>query len=168
MTTGISIEIQLSINANNKILVPGCEPASAISSNKLSAMLMLQGCSDGALVDVNEALIIIPGSYIRIGSNYNPNGSRQKWLIIPRDETGCPCNSAEDYYNILRSIARNDIRETESFNACDLNGMGYCPSPDFNSSVAPPKSPYRTEGTFPAGVGILPIVPRWNSTDGNS
>lgn len=41
--------------------------------------------------------------------------------------------------------------------------MGYCPSPDFNTQLEekPTPDPYKEEGEFPAGVGILPPIPPW-------
>jgi hypothetical protein len=69
-----------------------------------------------------------------------------------------------DYYNILRSLASEEEEVEESFDACNVVGMGYCPSPDFDEAVPPPSDPYKGEGTFPSGTGVLPPIPPWGQS----
>lgn len=159
----IQINHQLEILANNKIQVPGCEPTSALSSNLLSSWLAELGCNN-ALVDVNLALAAIPGSYVKIGSNYNVGNRRQKWFVLPPIGTDCPCQSYEDFYEILRGISDTEELAEESLENCGVNDMGYCPSPEFDEFYKPPASTYKQEGTFPAGVGVLPPIPPWGTT----
>jgi hypothetical protein len=156
----ITISLQLEVIANNKILVPGCEPTSALSSTTLSSYLADAGCGN-ALVDLNDALEAIPGSWVKLGSNFCRGGYRQKWFVLPPTDTDCPCDQYTDWYRILRELANEELPVEEEYDACDIIGMGYCPSPDFEDIAAPPKSPYKEEGSFPAGVGILPPVPPW-------
>jgi hypothetical protein len=155
-----TISLQLEVIANNKILVPGCEPTSALSSTTLSSYLAESGCGN-ALVDLEDALEAIPGSWVKWGANFNKGGYRQKWFVLPAVDTDCPCAQYEDWYDLLRELANEELPDEESYDACDVIGMGYCPSPDFEDIEPPPDSPYKEEGTFPAGVGVLPPVPPW-------
>ena len=155
-----TINFQLEVIANSKILVPGCEPTSALSSTVLSSFLAESGCGS-ALVDLQDALATIPGSFVKLGANYNRGGFRQTWFVLPPIDTDCPCDQYPDYYDILRELANEELPVEENFDACDIIGQGFCPSPDFDSIAAPPTSPYKEEGVFPAGVGVLPPVPPW-------
>lgn len=155
-----TISLQLEIIPGNKVLVPGCEPTSALSSTVLSSYLAAAGCGN-ALVNLDDALAAIPGSYVKWGSNFNRGNMRQKWLVLPAVDTDCPCDEYIDYYDILRQLANEELPVEEDFDACDVFGQGFCPSPDFENIEPPPKSPYKEEGSYPAGVGVLPPVPPW-------
>ena len=155
-----TISLQLNIIPGNKIIVPGCEPSSNLSSLTLGVFMAKGGCGS-ALVDLNLARNAIPGSFVKYGNNYNQSGVRQKWFVLPATRPGCPCDQNIDYYGILKSLATDNIPETESFDKCDINGMGYCPHPDFKLAEPPPISPYIGEGSFPVEGGILPPVPSW-------
>lgn len=159
-TNGYTISHQLQILGTNKIVVPGCEPASSISSKTLNAYLALH-CCGAATADLDIALAAIPGSYIKFGDNYNKQSSRQRWFVLPPISPSCPCQSYDDYYKILKSIATNDHPVEEKFDACDTMGMGFCPHPDFKLAEQPPNDPYQPEGSFPTGGGILPPIPTW-------
>jgi len=156
----ITIALQLEVLATNKIIVPGCEPTSALSSTALSSWLAEGGCGN-ALVNVSAALEAIPGSYIKYGMNFNRGNMRQSWFVLPAVDVDCPCDKYPDYYAILKDLANEELPVEESFDSCDTMGMGYCPSPDFDEVIAPPNSPYKDEGSFPAGVGVLPPIPPW-------
>lgn len=160
MVDPIQIGLQLEVLANNKILVPGCEPTSAVSSVTLSIFLSKHGCGS-ALVNLDDALRTIPGSYVKFGSNFNRGNRRQKWFVLPPFDTNCPCSDYEDWYDVLRKLANEELPLEENYDACDTIGMGYCPSPDFKDIQPPPDSPYKEEGAFPPGVGVLPKVPPW-------
>ena len=149
---------QIEVLANGKMQVPGIEPVSALSSTTLSVAMKDQTI---ALVDVKIALDAIPGSFVKYGNNFGKGGIRQRWYVLPPITPECPCGIVEDYYRILRRLASNDAPITEKYDTCDLIGMGYCPSPDFNSTPAPEPDPYQTEGTYFAGSGTLPKVPPW-------
>lgn len=155
-----TINYQLEVIHTNKVLVPGCEPTSALSSTVLSSFLAESGCGS-ALVDLEEALDAIPGSFVRFGSNFNRGNMRQKWLVLPPIDTDCPCDEYDDYYEILRELANEELPIEENFDACDIIGQGFCPSPDFEEIEPPPRNPYQSEGSFPGDVGVLPPVPPW-------
>jgi len=158
--TMINIHLQLELISANKIVVPGCEPTSALSSTALSSYLAESGCGN-ALVELEDALEAIPGSYVKFGANFNRGNMRQTWYVLPAIDTDCPCEEYPDYYEILRSLANEELPLEEDYDACDTIGMGYCPSPDFKDIEAPPRDPYQEEGDFPAGGGVLPPVPPW-------
>src|SRR6056297_591629 len=113
MTTNIDIHLQLEVMPNGKMLVPGCEPTSALSSTKLSSWLAESGCKN-ALVEVNEALERIPGSYLKYGRNFH-RGTRQKWFVLPAIDPDCPCEEYPDYYGMLKELASEDIPVEESY-----------------------------------------------------
>ncbi len=159
-----TISLQLEIMANNKIMIPGCEPTSELSSRVLGAYLAKHGCGN-ALVDVQTALVAIPGSYVKMGANFNRGGYRQKWFVLPPLKPYCPCEPYDDYYQILRSLADTELPLETKYDACDINGMGHCPHPDFTFQEPPASDPYKTEGSFPAGTGILPPLPSWQGGD---
>lgn len=161
MTIGVSL--QLEVLANNKILVPGCEPTSALSSNKLSSWLAQSGCNNCVMVDLQTALNNIPGSYVKFGSNFNRGGTRQRWFVLPPKNNDCPCVTTENWYRVLRDSCTAIVPETENYDMCDVIGMGYCPSPDFGVDYeAPQHDTYKPEGSFPPGVGVLPPIPYWS------
>jgi hypothetical protein len=164
MTWTHTISLQLEVWPNNKILVPGCEPTSALSSRTLSAFLAKLGCGS-ALVDVQVALDAIPGSFVKFGANFNRGSFRQKWFVLPPIKPECPPVQYIDYFKILKSLANVELPVDESFDKCDVNGMGYCPHPDFKLAEPPPKDPFIQEGSFPVGGGVLPPIPKWQSGD---
>ena len=159
----INLSMQLEVRAGNKILVPGCEPTSALSSTKLASWMARAGCGH-ALVDLDVALAAIPGSYVKYGNNFNRGNTRQKWYVLPPVNNSCPCMSHKDWYKILRGLASDETPEEESFDACNMIDSGYCPSPDFREILPPPPDPYQQEGTFPGDVGVLPPVPPWGTS----
>ncbi len=158
-----TIAWQLEIQPNNKILVPGCEPTSALTSRVLGAHLAKQGFGN-ALVDLDVALAAIPGSFVKMGINFN-RGYRQKWFVLPPMKPDCPCTPYDDYYKILKSLADTELPFTENFEMCDINGMGFCPHPDFKLAEPPLPDPFRPEGAFPVGGGVLPPLPNWQGGD---
>ncbi len=158
-----TIALQLEVLPGNKIIVPGYEPSSNMSSKTLGAYLAKNG--GNSLVDLHVALAAIPGSFLKFGINFN-RGFRQRWFVLPPLKPDCPCEPYPDYFDILKGLASNDVPEEESFDTCDVNGMGYCPHPDFRMVEAPPPDPYQPEGSFPVEGGVLPPVPDWVTIDG--
>jgi hypothetical protein len=157
----VQVSLQLEVKPGGKILVPGCEPTSAMSSRTLGMFLQKTGRCKNALVPLNSALAAIPGSYVKFASNFGRGGAAQRWFVFPPTLPGCPCPAVIDYYDMLRNIAVEELPPTEEFDKCNIAGMGYCPSPDFETPSKP--DPYIQEGTFPGDVGILPPLPPWGS-----
>lgn len=156
----INISIQLEISQDGKIIVPGCEPTSSLSSRTLGAYMARGGCGS-ALVNVTDAVAAIPGSYVKSGLNFGRGQINQKWYVLPPVGSECPCTDHEDYFEILRGLATEDIPETEEYDKCNLIGMGYCPSPGFQDTPEPPPNPYQPESSFFPGTGTLPPIPPW-------
>ena len=146
----IIIGFKLEILPNNKIMVPGCEPSSAITSDTLARY---KRCSD-VFITLADALIALPGSYVVLGHNWGEGNRRQKWLVLPDIKLGCNdkganlCNPYDDFYEILRLNASSDETVTTSYDHCDVVGQGYCPSPDFAATPKPLTDPYVPEGTI--------------------
>lgn len=154
-----TMNYQLEVWPNNKIPVPNYEPTSDITSKSLSVFLSKMRVG---LVDLNVALAAIPGSYVKWGVDFSRSGARQRWFVLPPYDLGCPCSHHDDYYKILKDLAQIDEPITESYDMCDVNDMGYCPSPEFDTTPAPPPNPYQDEGGAAIfGSGVLPPVPPW-------
>jgi len=152
----IRIERKLEVIGNNKLIVPGCEPTSAVTSTTLMAYQQREGTCKNAVVNLQDALDAIPGSRIELGTNFN--SPRKKWFVLPPfDPEACPCAGEPDWYGVLKSLAQEEAPITEKFDYCNVIGMGYCPSPDFKKRTdgpygraadggAPPQT-YSSEGT---------------------
>ncbi len=152
----IRINLQLEIIPGNKIKVPGHETTSIQSSLKLSNSLARLGCYY-VLVDLNDALKAIPGSYIKHGINFNQN-FRKSWFVLPPRIPDCPCSDYLDYYKILRNLSYEEDDISENYNKCDTIGMGWCGS-EFDQTK-PLRNPYNKEG-LPLDKKVLPIIPDW-------
>lgn len=148
----VKIHLRLLVT-NNRITIPNCEPASTLSSKTLSAYLAKSGCNN-TVVDVNKALEAIPGSFIEYSIN-DRMGMRYKYFVLPGKDATCPCPENVDYYGILKSIAEYEYPAEEVYNPCDLVGLGFNPSPDFEV----PQSTYIQEGHIVPEY--LPPIPQW-------
>lgn len=149
------IQLQLEILSNNKVVIPGCEPTSALTSKTLLAY-QSQGCTN-PLVDVAKILEAIPGSYVKYGDNFSRQGTVQRWLVLPARSENCPCGENVDYYNIIKSLAGPDEE-----NICDDDSCSVVYR-DFESKCVeePNRDMYREEG-INYQIGILPPKPDWS------
>lgn len=156
----IQINYQLEVMPGDILYLPGCEPTSAVTSKTLNAMIA-QACPKST-VQLEDALKAIPGSYVKIGTNYNRRGVMQKWLVLPPKDASCPCPTNVDYFAILKSIS-SDEEPIYDYSGCDLvNGQSKYPS--FADYTPPPKDPYVQEGSY-MDTGFLPPVPPWTAGD---
>lgn len=153
---------QIEILPGNRLIVPGCEPTSYVSSRALSYAYAYELKCGSGYVELKAALAGIPGSYVKYGVDWARGGWRTRFFVFPEQSRNCPCNTLVDYYAILRSLAKEDETVTEKFDYCKMNDMGFCPSPDFNEIPEPEQSPYVND--VQAGLllgGILPPIPPW-------
>lgn len=153
---------QLEVLPGNRIIVPGCEPASYVSSRTLSYAYKNQLKCGSGHVDLKVALANIPGSYVKYGLDWGRGRTRTTFFVFPSQTRNCPCNSLVDYYAILKSLATEESVVEKSYDYCAMNDTGFCPSPDFDSIPEPESSPYLSEAE--AGQlagGILPPIPPW-------
>ena len=157
----IHISLQLEVHANNKVFVPGCEPISSLSSKTLASYMAKCEYCKNPMIDIEVVLDSIPGTYLKLGVNYGRGNMRQKWLVFPALAVGCPCGSYDNWYDKLKELADAPVEVEEEYDHCNTTGMGYCHSPDFDSIPAPESDPYKEEGEFPPGQGILPPIPPW-------
>lgn len=141
-STAPTLSLKLQIQPGNVVIVPGCEPTSAVTSYTL---LRNFRCTHPT-ARVDDILAAIPGTKIVYFPDF---GARERYIELPPIDMACPCGPKPDYYAILRSIASGDLPVEEKVNYCDINDMGYCPSPDFRISPRPEASPYISEGTLP-------------------
>lgn len=119
----ISIEFKLNIFPNVRggiIWVPGCEPTSALSSPTINENLRNE-CGN-AFVYVDDVLDAIPGSKIIFVNNMEVAGG-SKILVLPGKTPECPCSTVQDWYGVLKELARNT-----SDDDCEIspipNGIG--------------------------------------------
>lgn len=128
----ITINRALEVLHGGKLLVPGCEPTSAVTSITLMIYQRREGSCKNAVVSLQDALDAIPGSRLEFGSNFN--SPRKRWFVLPPfDVNDCPCPHETDWYGVLRSLAQEEAPIVEKFDYCQVNDMGYCPSPDFKT-----------------------------------
>lgn len=110
------------------VLVPGCEPASTLTSTRMMAQMKEQGlCQGCAIVSVNDVLEAIPGSRIEFIANNGRMGG-QKLLVLPAFDLSCPCDLWPDYYGILKSLCREATEEEmeEIQGVCDSFSIDPC------------------------------------------
>lgn len=146
MSNKIIIARQLEVmpdgRSGGKIVVPGCEPTSAVTS----ITLMRQQRCGRALVDLQRALAAIPGSTVYFGTNFG-SGPRARFFVLPPFEQDCdPCPMQPDWFEVLRELANEELPVEKKFDACDIIGMGQCPSPEFKNFQPPEPSTYFPEG----------------------
>lgn len=143
-TTGdstVTIALRLEIMGTDRVVVPGCEPTTEITSPTL-ANARNQVCKN-VTVDLQDALDAIPGSRIEFGDNWG--ATRKRWFVLPAVQQRC-CAYSPDYYKILRELPSAAPVEETRFDVCDTVGQGFCPSGDFKFTPKPAPDPYVTEG----------------------
>ena len=148
----IHIEYKLDIIGTDRIIVPGCEPTSALTSATLARF---SECGS-ATVSVADALEAIPGSSIRYQINNGvSSGVRKRWFVLP---AYCPicrpgCLSIPDYYQILKDLAKQEDEEEPEQAQCEVLDQGFCKDPSRMDPVIKPPDPYKEEGNL---FGIAP------------
>ena len=156
--TQATLQYTLNVLATNMMIVPGCEPTSELTSDTLSRAL---DCGR-AVVNVYDALAAIPGSTIKFMPDASGGGTRRKIFVLPPIDLTCPCAQYDDYYKILKMLAKEEAPVQESYDHCDIIGQGFCHSPDWDQQPTPPPDPYFPEGDSPVGGGFLTFPPLWN------
>ena len=159
----IEVSLKLEVVAGNKIVVPGREPLSDVTSTALLSRMT----TVPAMVDVKKALEAIPGSKLEYPLNWSGGGStstyRRAYFVLPPHRMGCPCSDYQDWYKVLGDLAEDVIPLEEKYESCEVFGQGFCPSPAFNEEPTPEPDPYLPEGGSPYGyAGVLPPTPPWN------
>lgn len=136
----ISISLKLRVLPGDKIISPGCEPSTFSSSISLAKNM---DCGR-SIIDLADALEAIPGSRVEY-ITYDIES--KKFYVLPSRDVNCRCEPVVDYYDILRSLAKEPTQEErEKFDYCQVFDQGYCPSPDFEFDEPPPSSSYAREG----------------------
>lgn len=103
MSRGIQLNRKISVLPGNILIVPGTEPSTTITSTTLELEIRRAGRESPAIVDLNSALDLIPGSYVELLPN--SGGPIQKFFVLPPQDIDCEANVV-DYFEILRSGAR--------------------------------------------------------------
>lgn len=153
----ITVAPMLQILPNRTVMIPGCEPPSAVSSLRFSAWYQENGCN-GGLVDVDAVLAAIPGSTIVYGTNYGPGNWRQQWLRLPGRSDDCPCPPNVDYYAIMKNLPRHT--EPEPIESCDLETSDWCGGCGGSDDVLPVSpDPYIKMGQQTLAHGTLNQIP---------
>jgi hypothetical protein len=111
---------KLQILPSNKVLVPGCEPTSTVTSTRMAAEMREANVCNGALADLDAVLEAIPGASVVLLENFG--GPTHKLLQLPELSLTCPCTEYEDYYAIIRSVA-GEITEDDIDDILDSGGF---------------------------------------------
>ena len=139
----IYIANRLEVFGADMVLVPGCEPTSALTSYTL---LMYRTCK-AAMVHLHDALNAIPGSWVEWQvNNGQSNGSRKKWFVLPRVYQTCPSTPYPDFYKMLRDIPADEHHDDDLAKRCGTVDQGF--PKDINKMLPPPVQPYVPEGTL--------------------
>lgn len=150
----INLSRKLEVLGNNKVMVPGCEPTSSVTSVTLSRFQQEGGLCKNAIVDLAVALENIPGSTIEFGSNFN--APRKRWLVLPPFNVHeCPFPCETDWYGVLQQLASEEVPAEASYDSCNVIGQGFCPSPDFQDIPKPPTTTYFEEGQVLSALGVV-------------
>lgn len=131
----ITVAPMLQILPNMTVMIPGCEPPSAVSSLRFSSWYQQNGC-DGGMVSVDAVLAAIPGSEIIYGSNYGVGQIREKWLRLPGKSDECPCPPNIDYYGIMKRLPK--FRVEEPVAGCDIETSDWCMGCESGDVALPP------------------------------
>ena len=111
-----TIEFRFNIMTSDhggRVLIPGCEPSSTVSSYTMEAQMVKYGICKGAVANVDDILAAIPGSRIEFIMNSGQPGTRRYLVLPPIDQT-C-CTDKPDYYAIIKELG-NEV-EGEELNA---------------------------------------------------
>lgn len=139
---GITTRLVLEVMGKDRVVIPGCEPTSTITSDVL---LRFQRCC-GATVSLAKALEAIPGSSVEFQINSGIfAGYRKRVFVLPATDLNCGCDPKTDYYQILRDLACQAEDEPEDLEGCEPQDMGYCPIP--GQEMPAPVYPYIDEGS---------------------
>jgi hypothetical protein len=142
----VFVALKLEVIGQDVIIVPGCEPTSALSSDTLARF---NTCTS-ATVKLADALAAIPGSSVQFQiNNGESNGGRKKWFVLPEHNFTCPCEDYPDYYRILRELSPEEEKEVD-FTGCEVLDQGFCPPKNFNQP--PPPAVYKEEGDTLGGI----------------
>lgn len=146
----IDISLRLQVVGTDKVVVPGCEPTTEVTSTTLSRE-RAKVCNN-VMVDLQDALDAIPSSRVEFGVNWGP--VRQRWFVLPPVPQDCRCTP--DYYKILRDLPSAEEVQEARLDVCATVGQGFCPSGDFRfgppaDAPRPPADPYVPEGIPPTG-----------------
>lgn len=122
----IQIATRIEVQPGNKVLVPGCEPVSSLTSTTMDENRV---CTT-TVVDLADALAAIPGSSVQLTMN-----PRRKWFVFPSgpapDPSKCDegnCQYVPDWYAMLRGIGKQTNivqpdRPTDVCSAFPLRGI---------------------------------------------
>lgn len=142
---------RLEVIGQDRILIPGCEPVSEVTSPTLMRELRKGGLCTNSYAYLQEALDAIPGSYVEFGVNYG-YGPIKKFFVLPPATIRC-CDSGLDWFSILKSLPGNPQATEEEHEECASFSFSQCPS---GSLVTSPVSTYVPEGTDILGINPNP------------
>lgn len=99
MRVGISLKLQ--VLAGGRIIVPGTEPSTTVTSTTLEAQLRGNGMPQIAVVQLEDVLSAIPGTRVELLENQG--APVQKLLVFPERDID---EGQLDWYGMLRELAR--------------------------------------------------------------
>ena len=130
MHVDISLKLNIIPGPNGgKVMVPGREPTSALTSTRLDYEINRMGMV-AAMVDVADVLAAVPGSYVDTFDNASgspTSGFGRKILVFPPRNQTCPCSEQVDYYAILVELGREvSGEELNELLGCDAFSVDQC------------------------------------------
>jgi len=126
-TNMATINRRLNVIRGDRVLVPGCEPTSTLTSTRMMAEMNRLGLCQCAIVDLADILEAIPGAYTEYIPNSGHMGS-SKILILPSEDQTCPCTTHEDWYETIRGLCSESATEEEinEILGCDAFSIDPC------------------------------------------
>ena len=153
----ICIVRRLEVVGKDTIMVPGCEPTSALTSDTLSRFMDCKRC----YVSLVDALDAIPGSSVEYQvNNGESNGGTKKWFVLPQQCIECPCEDTVDYYRILKDLTKVDINTQEELDCGVIDNIDRCC--EFNNDREYTPNPYKKEGSYLSVRTLLNSPLNWS------
>lgn len=100
----ISVSRGMNVLPGGRIIIPGTEPSTTVTSTTLEVEIRKLGIPVPAIITVKDALALIPGSRVELLENYG--APIQQLYILPEHNLDCPCEREADYYKIMRDNSR--------------------------------------------------------------
>lgn len=100
----VTLQRKLPILPGGRIIVPGTEPSTTVTSVTLDAEIRKLGIPVPSMIMAKDALALIPGSKILLLENFG--APTEQVFVFPENDISCPCPENVDYYKILLDNAR--------------------------------------------------------------
>ena len=107
------------------VMVPGCEPTSALTSTRMDAEIRRHGLCSCSAAFVDDILEAIPGARVERMLNMGFYSGRDL-LILPAVDITCPCAARPDYYAMIRGLCSQEAEDELAESNCDAFSIDPC------------------------------------------